>query len=84
MLPLAGVNISFEVRLLGDGNLGTFHEPPECNVSANGLRVPTPGYDCVDPGCGQGGCNITLFLQRPQASTLQVVQSRVLTCACCV
>jgi hypothetical protein len=72
MTPLAGVNVSFEVQLLGDVNLGSFHQPPVCNATADGLRIPVPGYDCVDAGCGQSGCNYTLFLQRPQANTLQV------------
>ena len=66
-------NATFEMLLLLDPDLGTFHSPPVCDAS----RADSSSQrDCVEAGCSATGCNYSVQLSQArgtlQAYTLQV------------
>ena len=68
-----GRDIVFEMLLLSDADLGSYHTPPVCDASQANKASQR---DCVDPGCSYLGCNYSVSLIQArgtlQAYTLQV------------
>ena len=66
-------NVTYEMLLLNGGDLGAFHQPPECDRSRVGSASQR---DCVEPGCGASSCrysvSLTLARGSSYAYTLQV------------
>ena len=66
-------NVTYEVLLLSDADLGAFHEPPVCDRALAGSASQR---DCVEAGCSASSCrySVALSLARgtSHAYTLQV------------
>ena len=77
-------NVTFQMLLLGDPDLGTYHTPPVCDPTrANSASQK----DCVSPGCTSELCNyttqLTLAPGKSQAYTLQVRPAAWRLCVFC-
>ena len=62
--PDGAENVTFEMLLLGDADLGSFHAPPTCDPA----RINAASQkDCVDAGCSSVSCSyfVTLSQVRP-------------------
>ena len=66
-------NVTFQMLLLSDADLGQFHDPPLCDESRAGTAAQR---DCVMAGCSSTSCDYYLGLTQAsgssQAHTLQV------------
>ena len=62
-------SLSFEVLLLSDADLGSFHVPPPCSSIKEGS---TTQRDCVSDVCTSASCYYYVTLTTPRVYTLQV------------
>ena len=70
----AAANVTFNVLLSGDVDIGVYHSPPVCGVGGvSGAQALGPRQrDCVSAVCDESGCSYTLSLTTPKVYSLQV------------